>query len=61
MAWQATELMFRASSSGVGRTGHPIQRALLAIQMQRPQSFDNQELLELELASTYFGTAAAGA
>ncbi len=59
MAWQATELMFRASSSGVGRTGHPIQRALLAIQMQRPQSFDNQELLEIELASTYFADARA--
>jgi len=55
MAWQATELMFRASSSGVGRTGHPIQRALLAIQMQRPQSYDNMELLELELAANYFG------
>jgi 3-hydroxy-9,10-secoandrosta-1,3,5(10)-triene-9,17-dione monooxygenase len=55
MAWQATELMFRASSSGVARTGHPIQRALLAIQMQRPQSYDNMELLELELADHYFG------
>jgi 3-hydroxy-9,10-secoandrosta-1,3,5(10)-triene-9,17-dione monooxygenase len=61
MAWQATELMFRASSSAVARTGHPIQRALLAIQMQRPQSYDNQELLELELANTYFGTPAAHA
>ncbi len=56
MAWQATELMFRASSSGVARTGDPIQRALLAIQMQRPQSYDNMELLELELAADYFGT-----
>lgn len=59
LAWQAAELMFRASSSGVARTGHPIQRAFLAIQMQRPQSFDNQELLELELAQTYFDIDAA--
>jgi hypothetical protein len=29
--------------------------------MQRPQSYDNQELLELELANTYFGTPAAHA
>lgn len=55
LAWQATELMFRAVGSSVARRGHPIQRALLALQMQRAQSFDNMEFLELQLAREHFG------
>jgi len=53
-AWEATEYMFRAVGSSVARTGHPIQRAFLALQMQRAQSFDNRESLELQLAREHF-------
>lgn len=57
MAWQAAELMFHSSSSGVARTGHPIQRALLAIQMQRPQAYDNMEFFGFEFARRHFGVS----